>query len=192
MPCVISIQILVCLHMPTAKSRKHRGMFEVHNPDKYNDKFGKGLVLTSRTYASPKWAGPGVRRRKRTTVWMPHPSQIFFLWVMWSFYFPLGKYYVQFDLVYQQIVGIPMGTNCAPLRADLFLYCYERDFMSNLKKYKRFDLRDKFNDTSRYLDDNLYSAFNTLHLLNLSPIYIPANFSWIKQILRTRKHLSWI
>ena len=32
----------------------------------------------------------------------------------------------------QQIVGIPMGTNCAPLIADAFLYCYERDFMSNL------------------------------------------------------------
>ena len=57
------------------------------------------------------------------------------------------------DMVYQQIVGIPMGTNCAPLIADLFLYCYERDFMSNLQKSKRFDLIDKFNDTSRYLDD---------------------------------------
>ena len=62
--------------------------------------------------------------------------------------------YVQFgDMVYQQIVGIPMGTNCAPLIADLFLYCYERDFMSNLHKSKRFDLIDKFNDTSRYLED---------------------------------------
>ena len=61
--------------------------------------------------------------------------------------------YVQFGgMVYQQIVGIPMGTNCAPLIADLFLYCYERDFMSNLQKSKRFDLIDKFNDTSRYLD----------------------------------------
>ena len=29
--------------------------------------------------------------------------------------------YVQFDgMVYQQIVGIPMGTNCAQLIADLF------------------------------------------------------------------------
>ena len=34
-----------------------------------------------------------------------------------------------------------------------FLYCYERAFMSNLQKSKRFDLIDKFNDTSRYLDD---------------------------------------
>ena len=52
-----------------------------------------------------------------------------------------------------QIVGIPIGTKCAPLIADLFLYCYERDFMSNLQKSKRVDLIDKFNDTSRYLDD---------------------------------------
>ena len=27
-----------------------------------------------------------------------------------------------------------MGTNCAPLVADLLLYCYERDFMDSLKK----------------------------------------------------------
>ena len=46
-----------------------------------------------------------------------------------------------------------MGTNCALLIAYLFLYCYERDFMSNLQKYKRFDLIDKLNDNSRYLDD---------------------------------------
>ena len=28
--------------------------------------------------------------------------------------------------IFQQIVGIPMGTNCAPLLADIFLYSYER------------------------------------------------------------------
>ena len=31
-----------------------------------------------------------------------------------------------------QIVGIPMGTHCAPLGADLFLFCYERDFVLSL------------------------------------------------------------
>ena len=30
--------------------------------------------------------------------------------------------------VFQQTVGIPMGTNCVPLLADLFLYSYEADF----------------------------------------------------------------
>jgi hypothetical protein len=39
--------------------------------------------------------------------------------------------------VFQQTVCIPMGTNCAPLLADLFLYSYEADFIQGLlKKYK--------------------------------------------------------
>ena len=67
-----------------------------------------------------------------------------------AFTFLMENIYVQFgDMIYQQIVGIHMGTNCAPLIADLFLYCYERDFMSNLQKSKRFDLIDKFNDTPK-------------------------------------------
>jgi hypothetical protein len=31
--------------------------------------------------------------------------------------------------VFQQTVGIPMDTNCAPLLSDLFLYSYEADFI---------------------------------------------------------------
>ena len=34
--------------------------------------------------------------------------------------------------VFQQTVGIPIGTNCAPLLADLFLYSYEADFLHGL------------------------------------------------------------
>ena len=48
-----------------------------------------------------------------------------------------------------------MGTNCAPLVADLFLFCYERDFMKSILKEKRYDMIDAFNSTSRYLDDLL-------------------------------------
>ena len=32
----------------------------------------------------------------------------------------------------QQIVGIPMGTNCPPLLADIFLYSNEAEFMQSL------------------------------------------------------------
>ena len=42
------------------------------------------------------------------------------------------------------LVGIPIDTNCAPLIADLFLYCYERDFMSNLKQSERIDFIDTY------------------------------------------------
>ena len=57
--------------------------------------------------------------------------------------------------LYRQIVGIPMGTNCAPLVADLFLFCYERDFMKDLSSDNQADVIKAFNSTSRYLDDLL-------------------------------------
>ena len=57
--------------------------------------------------------------------------------------------------LYRQIVGIPMGTNCAPLVAYLFLFCYERDFMEYLSSDYQADVIKAFNSTSRYLDDLL-------------------------------------
>ena len=42
--------------------------------------------------------------------------------------------------LYRQVVGIPMGTNCAPLVADLFLFCYERDFIMSLSDDKQADI----------------------------------------------------
>ena len=48
-----------------------------------------------------------------------------------------------------------MGTNCAPLVADLFLFCYERDFMLSLSDNNQTDFMEAFNSTSRYLDDLL-------------------------------------
>ena len=45
--------------------------------------------------------------------------------------------------------GIPMGTNCAPLVADLFLFCYERDFMKDLSNDNQADVIKAFNSTSR-------------------------------------------
>ena len=57
--------------------------------------------------------------------------------------------------LYRQVVGIPIGTNCAPLVADLFLFCYERDFMISLSNDKQAVIIDAFNTTSRYMGDNL-------------------------------------
>ena len=42
--------------------------------------------------------------------------------------------------LYRQIVGIQMGTNCAPLVADLFLVCYERDFILSLSDNNKTDI----------------------------------------------------
>ena len=48
-----------------------------------------------------------------------------------------------------------MGTNCASLVADLFLFCYERNFMKYLSNDNQADIIKAFNSTSRYLDDLL-------------------------------------
>ena len=48
-----------------------------------------------------------------------------------------------------------MGTNCAPLVADLFLFCYERNFMLSLSEDNQSVVIEAFNSTSRYLDDIL-------------------------------------
>ena len=61
--------------------------------------------------------------------------------------------------VFQQIVGIPMGTNCAPLLADIFSYSYEAEFIQSLLSTERKQLASRFNFTYRYIDDVL-SIYN--------------------------------
>ena len=46
-----------------------------------------------------------------------------------------------------------MNTNCAPLVADLFLFCYERDLMDDFSDDHHAGSIKAFNSTSRYLDD---------------------------------------
>jgi hypothetical protein len=57
--------------------------------------------------------------------------------------------------VFQQTVRLPMGTNCVPLLADLFLYSYEADFIQGLLKKNEKKLARSFNFTFRYIDDVL-------------------------------------
>ena len=85
----------------------------------------------------------------------------------------LDNIYIRFgSKLYRQNVGIPMGTNCAPLVAGLFLFCYKRDFMKSLTKEKRYDLIDAFNSTSRYLDDLL--NIDNIHFEHLVHRIYPA------------------
>ena len=53
------------------------------------------------------------------------------------------------------IVDIPMGTNCAPLLADLFLYSNKSDFIQGLLKKNERKLARSFNFTFRYIDEVL-------------------------------------
>ena len=57
--------------------------------------------------------------------------------------------------VFKQTVGISIGTNSAPLLADLFCYSYEADFIQGLLKKNENKLTRSFNFTFRYIDDVL-------------------------------------
>ena len=69
------------------------------------------------------------------------------------FSFLINNIYVKFrGVIYRQIIGIPMGCDCAPQVADLFLYWYEHNYIlegvnakSNVVNYLKY--------ASRYIDD---------------------------------------
>ena len=72
--------------------------------------------------------------------------------------------------LFRQMVGIPMGTNCALLLADLFLYSYENEFLDKLVKEGKTKLARKFNLWYRYIDD-LISFNNKRFKEFISDIY---------------------
>jgi hypothetical protein len=77
------------------------------------------------------------------------------------------------SFTFRQIIGIPMGTDCAPLLANLFLYSYEWRFMRQKTKEKQYDIAAKFNKTGRFIDD-LFTLNNDLVMQEyMSHIYPP-------------------
>ena len=73
--------------------------------------------------------------------------------------------------VFRQVIGIPMGTNSAPLLADLFLHTFEYDFMVKTMKHD-ITKAIQFSNTFRYIDD-LFSINNVDFGNYISAIYPP-------------------
>ena len=93
--------------------------------------------------------------------------------------FLVDNIYVRFGgQLFRQMVGIPMGTNCAPLLADLFLYSYENEFLDKLIKEGKRSL----------LERSIYHTVisMTLSLLIIKdlrssfPIFTPKNSQFLK------------
>ena len=62
-----------------------------------------------------------------------------------TFVKPLFIFWIIFSLDLELTIGIPMRTNCVPLVADLFLFCYERDFMKSVSRENQADIIEVFN-----------------------------------------------
>ena len=85
--------------------------------------------------------------------------------------FLIDNIFVQFGRrLFRQIIGIPVGTDCAPLLADLFLYSYENEFLDNMIKSGYRRLARSFNLCYRYIDD-LIVFINKKFLDYLKEIY---------------------
>ena len=61
--------------------------------------------------------------------------------------------------VFQQTLDIQMGTNCAPLFADIFLHSYKAEFIQSLLSTGKKQLASRFNITYKYINDVSTTAF---------------------------------
>ena len=85
--------------------------------------------------------------------------------------FLIDNIFVQFGgRLFRQVIGIPMGTNCAPLLADLFLHSFENEFLDCMVGGGHRRLARSFNLCYRYIDDLI--VFNSKKFLDyLKEIY---------------------
>ena len=86
--------------------------------------------------------------------------------------FLIDNMFVEFGgQIFQQTIGIPMGTNCAPLLADLFLYSYEAEFIQMICKSNNKKQTSSFNFTFQYIDDLL--SLNNVNFKDFVDVIYP-------------------
>ena len=104
--------------------------------------------------------------------------------------FLIDNIFVSFGrILFQQVVGIPMGTNCAPLLADLCLYSYESEFLQKLVKDKKMHEARAFNFTYRYIDDVL--SINNSRFAEFLPLIYPPELA-VKETTDTASSASFL
>ena len=108
--------------------------------------------------------------------------------VEWTNYLIDNVYIKVGSKVYRQTVGIPMGTDCAPQLANLFLFHYEYSYMKILMK-KNICVAKKFNDTIRYIDD-LLTVNNSKFEKEICNIYPPE--LTLKRTSESERNLSYL
>ena len=84
----------------------------------------------------------------------------------------MDNIYIRFGTkLYRKNVGIPMDTNRAPLVADLFLFCYEWDFMTSLSDVKQAEIIEAFKSISgrslKYCNPYFEGMVNRIYPLEL-------------------------
>jgi hypothetical protein len=104
--------------------------------------------------------------------------------------FLIDNIFVSFGgILFQQVVGLPMGANCAPLLANLFLYSYESEFHQKLVKDKKIHAARVFNFTYRHIDDVL--SINNSRFAEFLPLIYPPELE-VKETTDTASSASFL
>ena len=85
-------------------------------------------------------------KKSKTTFLSKNDIMVWFTYLLDNIYIKYGQ------AIYRQIIGIPMGTDCAPELANLFLFTYEYRYICNLIETGSTDLK-RFKYIYRYIDD---------------------------------------
>ena len=84
----------------------------------------------------------------------------------------IDNIYVTFgDKCFRQVIGIPMGTDCAPFLANLFLYAREYKWIDKQRKLNNWHVLKHFRSCSRYIDDLLLFNNSDQMKVHMSEIY---------------------
>ena len=90
--------------------------------------------------------------------------------------FLIDNIFVQFGgRLFRQTIGIPVGTNRAPLLTDLFLYSYENEFLNNMIRSGHRRLDRSFNLCYRHIDNLIVFSNKKFFGLSQGDISIPAD-----------------
>ena len=108
--------------------------------------------------------------------------------VEWTDYLIDNVYIRVGNKVYRQTIGIPMGTDCAPQLANMFLFYYEYTYMKGLMGKDMYMAR-RFNNTVRYIDDLL--TLNNLKFEDEIPAIYPPELK-LKRTTESEDNLSYL
>ena len=92
--------------------------------------------------------------------------------------------------VFKQVIGIPMGTDCAPLLANLFLFHFEYGYIKEKLSETDYSMALSYKYTVRYIDDLLTLFNNPSFEENIATIYPPE--LTLKKTTESSNRLSYL
>ncbi len=108
---------------------------------------GSGKKFINIYHSSARWSNKQCSPNSKVTQIDQSKLMEMIVFLIDNIFVTCGKY------VFRQIIGIPMGTDCAPFLANLFLYAYEFQYLEKLAKQRSFNTLERFKKTARFLDD---------------------------------------